>query len=145
MKKRQLQGLADNLCQMAVSERAEAGLEVLSDLPDGEVVLNLLEDSTSHSLAGALSFPFTAELRLWLEKRLAGSSLKLDSATVEMSYRTDTVPTDRQRIVLFLLSAQSTISADGRTWRGKARANSVWYRRAAVDPWRTDSRPRNGK
>ena len=130
MKRREFQGLADALCEMAVSERVAADLETLCQLPDGRVDIDLLHETASHNASGSVSLKLVSELHTWMTTRVAGSGATVTAAIVEIIFRTDAVPTDRQRLVMFRLESQSAVTADGQTWRGKPRRHTIWHRRA---------------
>lgn len=129
MRQREFQGLVDALCQMAVSARLEGDLELLCQMPDGRVIIDLVRDSANHSSSGPISLQIIAELQGWIAKRLADSSVQIAAAQIEIMYRTDAVPTDRRRIVMFSLEAESSITTGGQSWRGKPQRGTIWHRR----------------
>ena len=129
MKKRELQGIADGLCQMAVSTRLEPDLEMLADLPDGELEIDLLKGSASHRTAGPLPLQIGHELANWLQTQTAGDAVQVSAAAMEISFGTDTIPTDHRRIVMFSLQAKSEIHAAASSWFGKPQTNRLWHRR----------------
>jgi hypothetical protein len=129
MKRREFEGIADALCQMAVSERLAADLEVLCETPDGLVTIDLVHETANHSGSGPLSLKIVSDLQSWMAKMVADSGAKIMAAQVEISLRTDAVPTDRRRIVMFRLESHSTVTADGHSWRGKPRRRTIWHRR----------------
>ena len=124
-----MQGLADVLCQMAVSARLANDLELLCQVPDGRVFMDLVQGSANHGISGPLSLQIAAELQSWLAKRLAGCCVQIAAALVEIAYRTDAVPTDRRRIVMFSLESETSITAGGESWRGKPQRSTIWHRR----------------
>lgn len=132
LKHREFQALADTLCQMAVSSRLDSDLEQLCQLPDGRLSIDLVRNSSSHSVSGPLSLRIVADLHTWIAQRLLVSDEHLIAAQIEIVYRTDAVPTDHNRIVMFDLESNSTIGTEMHSWRGKSQKGALWHRRPGV-------------
>ena len=113
---KELKGSANVLCQMATSQRICESVDVIADLPDGDLSLNLLNGMSCHSTKGQLELPIGAELSEWFANRLSTLEIPPDAvgtADLVISYRTDRVPTDRERILLLDLDARSHFEVEG--------------------------------
>ncbi len=131
IKLKPLKADATAVCQMATSERICGSFEVLADLPDGDLSLNLVTGDCVHSGIGSLQLPIGPELASWFRGRLANLQIPgddIESAALAITYSTDRVPTERERILLVDLEAKSQIIIAGRSYQGAAR-NSVWCHR----------------
>lgn len=129
LKRGKLQAIADVLCRMAISSRLEADFEQLCQLPDGRVYVDLLHDSANHDASGQVRIQIASELRTWMATTMAEIGSQVTAASIEIAYRTDSVPTDRQRIVMFSLHSRSAITTDGQSWIGKPCDSTIWHRR----------------
>ncbi len=133
-KLKELAGCAHNLCQLVVGSGLEDSLDALGEFPDGGVVLDLLGRSATHGEAGELPGSIGAEAFGWFESRLLRLEIPqraLEEGIVELSYRTDRVPTERSRLLLFELEAKARIVAGGRQFC--AEFNNVhWHKRLAA-------------
>ncbi len=98
-----LQGIANNLSQMAMGERlSHADLETLAGLPDGRLDLDLLARTAGHSSGTPIHLGIVAHLADWLVQRLRPvPDARLRRAVLIVTLRTDRVPVDRTRVVPF--------------------------------------------
>jgi hypothetical protein len=133
---RTLQDFANALPHMIMSERmGHADMEALAELPDGLLKIDLLTREARHSDGDPVSLQVVQVLAEWLKKRLGGhdkADADLAGAELELSLRTNAVPTDRTRAILFDWNCSCTL----RTREGKARTGQAsgrkWYDR---DKW----------
>ena len=96
----------------------------------------MLEGRDRRSLSGQEMTlkPITTELSDWLLKQLGVAGVpvaKLEGATVTLSYRTDRLPTDRSKIVVFDLEATTSVLAAERFSFGTAEGTQ-WHTRNAA-------------
>ena len=132
MKVKILRSLAASLSEMAVSARLGDTLELLADLPDGTVVVDLLELTCRHSSEGTVRLPPLQEFSEWLAQQLGNASIPagaVNAATLEIRYRTDRVPTDRSRIVLLDIHSTCRLESMGKVAE-KTAQNAIWHHRS---------------
>ena len=113
MRTKDLHGVANNLCQMAVGPRILDDMDTLAELPDGTIEIDLVSRVASHSSAGLVQLRITSELADWLCLRLgelAIPTLMLKRAHVKLAYRTDRVPTNRKTLVSFDLKSSGALA-----------------------------------
>ena len=118
MRRKVLQDVANALCPMLVG-RISDDLEVLSELPDGLLVFDLVVGSVVHDRAGLLSLRVVGELCGWLDNRLASLGIPaeaLRAVSLRAEFRTDRVPTDKKRIVLFDWRCESSLTTDEKNY-----------------------------
>ena len=103
----------------------------MAELPDATVRIELRSGSCKHPIVGDLELPVVEELRTWLLARVEAAGILFDSfeqVLLSLHYKTDRVPTDRKRILLFELECACEISLDNRVIEGHA-TNALWYER----------------
>ncbi|SRR5213593_2029130 len=133
MKIKVLRSIANSLCQMCCSARINTSLERIAGLPDGTLKIDLLLGSCVHSTAGDLQVPMVEDFRAWLSSQMEQSRLSFDvfrSVLLSLQYKTDRVPTDRKRILLFELESASQFVLANQVIEGHA-TNVLWYQREA--------------
>jgi hypothetical protein len=135
MRRKALQGVANNLCQMLSGWRMRIeDLEVLSQTPDGVLIFDVLGGSVAHDRTGALSLSVAGELNAWLKDRLASLNIPLSavkSATLRAAFKTDRIPTDKERIVSFDWTCESSVATDEETYSGRLVEAHQWHTRKA--------------
>ena len=135
MRRKVLQGLANNLCQMLSGWRMSIeDLEVLSQTPDGALTFDVLAGSVAHNVEGALSLSVAGELNAWLKDRLAALNIPLSavkSVTLRAAFKTDRIPTDKERVVSFDWTCESAVATDEKTYSGRPVAAHQWHTRKA--------------
>jgi hypothetical protein len=134
MKIKVLQSAANSLCQMCCSAHIASSLELLADIPGNTLKIDLLADSCMHPQRGDLELPLTKDFSAWLAERFKAIEVPLtflQQALISLQYKTDRVPTDRSRIVLFDLECTSKISVKDRVFMGHA-SDAIWYNRAST-------------
>ena len=135
MRRGLLQDLANTLCQMAASANCPQDYELLAALPDGTVLFNLLAPSAWHSSGEHLELEAVKQLSNWLNARLAAEEPnrpRLDRAEVELSYRTDRIRTDREKLVSFDFQCGSVLGAPIGQFRGGPVTRHVYHQRVVA-------------
>ncbi len=132
MRRKILQDYANTLCAMLVGWRMGEDLEVIADLPDGELLVNVLNGVATHSLAGVIELGVAKELQAWFFNRLKVSNIPsevIKLATVKAGIKTDRIATNRKKIVSFDFTLQSAIETDERSYLGKLKEVHSWHQR----------------
>lgn len=127
-----LQDVANTLPNILVARMHIVDLETLAHLPDGSLSLNLLAHTARHSLGGDIELKIVDELTDWLKTRLVKNQVAvsdLTKAELVAAIRTDKIPTDRDRIVVFDFSITCNVGlreenvvtaiGTGRTWHDR--------------------------
>jgi len=131
-----LQDVANTLPHMIMSERmGHTDLETLAELSDGSLQVDRLTCEARHSAGDIVSLQIVHDLAAWMENRL-GSHDQIDAdlagAKLELAFRTDTVPTDRTRAILFDWNCSCRLTKrEGNAKIGQA-SGQTWYDR---DKW----------
>jgi hypothetical protein len=128
-----LQDVANTLPHMIMGERMPfADLEVLAELPDGKLSIDLLTREARHSSTSQVALEIVGHLAAWLGERLANHGFSvgdLVAAHLELTLRTDAVPTVRARAIMFDWICTCELmprEAGPRTGRASGR---MWYDR----------------
>lgn len=135
MRRKVLQDVANTLCPMLVGRIGE-DLDILSELPDGTLLFDVLDGSVTHDRSGPVSLEIAGKLRAWVERRLASLRIPrevLRSVLVRAEFRTDRVPTHKKAIVLFDWRCESSVTTDQKTYSG----------RLETQQWHTRTRPQS--
>ncbi|MCA9647551.1 MAG: hypothetical protein KC492_42975 [Myxococcales bacterium] len=130
-----LKSLSRALADIAASSRAAQSLGPLASSPNATLDFDLLASRTIHSGLGPLELPLTTDLRGWLFAHVHEAGLAaddLESAIVSLRVRTDRVPTDRARVVLFEFSSSCTLRARSRSFQSSSGPNLVWHDQPAA-------------
>jgi hypothetical protein len=131
MKIKIFRSIANSLCQICCSARIDESLEHLADLPDGVVKIDLLLESCNHTKSGDLMLPIVADIKHWLLDRLEQARISfevLQDASISLTYKTDRIPTDRSRLLLFELECASHFVVGARIIEGNYK-NVLWHKR----------------
>ncbi len=132
MRRKVLQDIANTLCQMMVGWRMGDDFELIAELPDGKLVLDLIEQTTTHDSGTSPSLWITGELAAWFQDRLKVLNIpaeKIISVTVEASFRTDRIKTNKKKIVSFDFDVRSRIETDEKTYDGHIVENHSYHQR----------------
>jgi hypothetical protein len=118
---------------MFVARMGTDDLESLARLPDGNLALDLLAQTVHHSSGGVIQLRIVGDLTNWLKIRLIDNRIPvsdLSKAELVAAIRTDKIPTDRNRIVVFDFSITCNVGlpeggvktavVTGRTWHDRA-------------------------
>ena len=118
---------------MIMGERMPyADLEVLAELPDGKLSIDLLTREARHSSAAPVALEIVDRLAEWLGERLAShrqATADLSEAHLELTWRTDAVPTVRARAIMFDWSCTCELSPRERKPRAERANGRMWYDR----------------
>lgn len=132
MHEKELGQLARVLPHMAARWRWRPDLETLADLPDGEVVIDVLAGTARHAAVGPIALSLAGEMKAGFGDQLGRKAIQpgfVQEALVIMVVDKGAVRTDPARIVHF----DFRISARLRTVAGEFRADQdephVWYSR----------------
>jgi hypothetical protein len=128
-----LQDAANTLPHMIMGERmAFADLEVLAELPDGTLAIDLVKREARTSRGSPLELSIVTHLAAWFDKRLGDHGLSvgdLSQAQLELTFRTDAVPTVRTRAILFDWNCACELTPkQGKPRTGRA-SGRMWYDR----------------
>ena len=145
MRRKVLQDIANSLCGMLVGWRMAEDLEVLAELPDGELRFDLLQARVTHSVSGNVSLHITGELAAWLKHRLDSLKIPIDALreiTLVATSDTSRISTNRKRIVSFDWRCESVIATDEAKYAGRLNEKHLWHQR--LSPNNALERTRNG-
>ena len=115
---------------MTVGERLLPDLPSLAGLPDGTITVDVLNRRAQHDTAGEMELSIISNLQTWLSHQveMLGSSLsELVRAEVELTVDTQSIPTDRKRLVHFALEARAIVATSRRAFRGSRRNAHLWH------------------
>lgn len=107
-------------------------LEILADLPDGELVLDLLAETAEHDKAGTLDLHIAKEIHAWLKYECWRESIDftlLKKARLTVAMNTSRVETNKKKIVCFCFACQSLIETDEAIYSCDAKDTHRWYSR----------------
>jgi len=127
-----LQDYANTLCAMLVGWRMGDDLEVMADLPDGELSVNVLKGVATHSLVGVIELGVAKELQAWFFNRLKVSNIppeEIKLATLKAGIKTDRIATNRKKIISFDFTLQSAIETNERSYLGRLKEVHSWHQR----------------
>jgi len=128
-----LKDVANTLPHMIMGERTGyADLETLANLPDGRLTVDLLTCQAVHSHGDPVTLEIFPRLSGWLADRLGMRKLglaDLTSAELILVWRTDTMKTDRTRVILFDWVSQCTIVTQGGKSATGQTGGRTWYDR----------------
>jgi len=130
MGRKSLQGIANDLAAMTIGERLLSDLPSLARLPDGTITVDVLNRKAQHDTAGEMELSIIANLQTWLSHQVGvlGRSLsELVRAEVDITFDTQSVPTDRKRLVHFALEARAVVATKHREFRGSRRNAHLWH------------------
>lgn len=120
---------------MLVGWRMQEDLEALADLPNGTLMIDVLNGTASHSTATVLSLHIAEELQAWLKHRTTELRIPFDtlnSATIIADISTDRIATNRKRIVAFDFKCRSKLVSGEHTYEGVLNEKHVWHSRVTA-------------
>ena len=131
MRRKVLQGVANELCQMAGGSRLTEDYEQLAELPDGTLSFDLVKSIVLHSSGIQPGLKITSELSEWLKARLRGENINaaMVRADLEVRYTTDRIRTDRRKLVSFDLECRSVVRTDEAAYEGASVKSHVYHQR----------------
>lgn len=104
---------------MVTDWRMRFDFEKLAEIPDGVLYIDLLKRTNTHSKAGNLDLMIADDLASWMNTRLTKYGIpasELTEALVEVEFRTDLVPTDKNRIIIFDFRSKSRLVTAKKTY-----------------------------
>ena len=107
-------------------------LEVLSELPDGEVSINVLTGEATHSVAGPLKLGVAGEIQAWFKQRLEVSNIphsEIRLASISAKINTGRIATNRKKVVSFDFSVASQIETSDAAYSGNLKESHQWHQR----------------
>src|SRR4051812_40524166 len=107
------------LAHLAAAWRDRCDFEALAALPDGTVVIDVMEGAARHESAGPVPLRLAPELQAALAERMARKGLAPKDVQVgELTLRFDTgaIATDRARIVHFDFDLEARLRAGGKEY-----------------------------
>jgi hypothetical protein len=130
MRRKILQSFANNICHMLVGWRMHDDLEIIGNLPNGELSVNVIEGAAKHDQAGSLDLYIAKELQAWFLQELTTSGIpaeKIVSAEVKASVRTDRVDNKHKKVLAFVFEITSRIKTDERAYVGSLNETHEWH------------------
>jgi hypothetical protein len=127
--------LVNALADMFVHWLTPSDLEVIAGLPDGKIDVDVLARQATHTAVGPIDLGVSRTLRTWLDSRLADHGLlvsSLSAAGVSAEYRSDRIPTNRDKIVSFDWNCQGHIAVQNLQFIGRMVENHKWHTREAT-------------
>ena len=110
-------------------------LEFLSGLPDGNIEIDILNESAVHSVNGPLDLHITKELRAWLTKECEKEKIELpmiEGASLAVDVKTDKVATDKKKVVMFVFNCRSCIKTSDTLYESSLQDTHKWHIRTRV-------------
>ncbi len=135
MRRKVLQDYANTFCQMLVGWRMGEDLETLSELPDGELLVNALTGEATHSTYGPIKLWVAGEFQSWFNHRLEVSgipSTEIQAASVTAKINTNRIATNRKKVVSFDFTIESRIETSDALYVGNLKEVHQWHQRAAL-------------
>lgn len=106
--------------------------EIIADLPDGRLSFNLLTGSVTHSGGTSPSLWIAGELHAWLSARLVKEGIpvvELQTASLDVDFRTDRIATDKKKIVSFDFQCHSVLETSEKKYEGKLVERHTYHQR----------------
>lgn len=135
MRRKVLQDIANTLCQMVVGWRMGDDYERIAALPDGRLSFDLLTGRVTHSAGESPDLWVAEELRAWLLSRLEVEGIavaNVQSALLDVDFRTDRIKTDRKKIVSFDFECCSQLATSEKTYQGNLIERHAYHQRVGV-------------
>jgi len=134
MGRKRLNHYADVVCRMFMGWRMQQDLETLARLPDGILSLDVLAGTATHSVVGELDLHIAKELQAWLgqESQKDGIDLSdLKCAGLNVQIKTDSMKTNRKKLVCFSFDCRSAFQLADRTYSANVSETHRWHERIA--------------
>jgi hypothetical protein len=130
-----LQDIANTLPQMAAGWRTYEDLEQFADMANVRVTIDVLHGTARRDSGEPMDLRLASELSSWFANRLVVENIPeevVSAATVLLEVRSDRVPTDHKRIVLFDFECHCALMTADRTYEGALRDKHIWHQRVGV-------------
>lgn len=135
MRRKRLNHYADIVCKMFMGWRMSEDLEILAEIPDGQLTIDLLSGQSTHDAKGAIQLHIADEIRAWLKLECEKESIpfnQLSTAELVVDLDTSQVKTDKKRIVCFSFVCRSVIATDEHEYRAEAHETHKWHNRISL-------------
>jgi hypothetical protein len=135
VRRKVLNDLINAIADMIVPWLPAHDLERIVVLPDGTIEFDVITGSATHDAVGPIELNVGRNLLGWLESRLAEKGIPLHALaaiTISVSYRTDRIAANREKIVPFDWKSRCRILAEGREYVSRTVEKRTWYTRAAT-------------
>ena len=137
-KRKFLNDVVNTLPRMIMAERMSyADLKTLANLPDGGLSIDLLNRRAVHSAGHSVSLQIVPHLADWLSRRLHSNDARIEElahARLRLVFRTDTIPTDRTRLVQFDWACARAIAPRDGEEKSSQAGGRAWYDRYQHGP-----------
>lgn len=104
-------------------------LEVLAEIPDGQLSIDLLAGQTTHDSRGPITLHVADEIQAWLKSECKRESIpfaQIVKAELVVELDTSQVKTDKKRAVCFSFVCRSLIATDEHEYRAEAHETHNW-------------------
>ena len=135
MGRKVLQDIANTLPQMAAGWRMYEDLEQFAEMANVRVTIDVLNGTAHRDSGEPMNLRLASELSSWLANRLIVEKVPAEvvsAACVRLEVRSDRVPTDHKRIVLFDFECHCALTTADRTYEGTLRDKHLWHQRIGV-------------
>ena len=135
MRRKRLNHYADVVCKMFVGWRMGDDLEILSELPDGTIIIDLLTGVANHSIKGPLELHISKEIQAWLQQQGSKEGIdisELESGTLEVDIDTSKVATNKKKVVMFNFECRSAIKTSEACYEANIKDMHQWHTRIAT-------------
>lgn len=133
MHEKELSLMAKVLPHMFARWRLPVDFETMSDLADGEIVIDVKAGTARHSQAGPILLRIAAELKAGMDSQMAAKGIaagEIRAAFVTVEVDTSGVRTDRKRIVHFDFRISSRLETEGGVFTASQTEDHVWHTRS---------------
>ena len=132
MRRKRLNHYADVVCKMFMGWRMCDDLEILADLPNGQLSIDLLSCTATHDANGSVNLHIAEEIQAWLKSQCEKESIpfeQLSKADLLVELDTSQVKTDKKKVVCFSFDCRSVIATDEHEYRAEAKETHKWHNR----------------
>ena len=134
MRRKRLNHYADVTCRMFMGWRMQADLKILASLPDGQLEVNLLNGTASHTSSGPLALYIAKEIQAWLQQESTKDNIdiaQVKEAALTVDIKTDLVKTNNKKVVCFSFDCSSKLVTEEKTYGAHVSETHKWYERVA--------------
>jgi len=123
-----LQDHAHVFCQMFMGWRMADDLDVFAKLPEGRLLINVLDSTTEHSEVGRIGVRIAHEIHAWFLHRLNQHRIPLEDikAAWLLVHIKNTVPTKHKIGITFDWSCDATIVTKDREYSARLAEPHTW-------------------
>lgn len=132
MYEKELGLMAKLIPHLAARWRWPLDLEILADLPDGEVAIDVLTGAARHAQTGPIDLRLSEELRAGFADQLARKCVPdgfVRKAGLTLRMDTGAVRTDRKRIVHFDFRFAALLATEAGEFTAEQEELHVWHSR----------------